>query len=186
MKRTWVHFLEFLPCVFTRWNKVAPLTAVVVLLIFARGCSQKPETSSEGLEERLKKLEIAVPGVGAMMGSVQLHVAKLYFAGEAKNWKLAEFEIHEIEENLEKAATLRPGDNGVQLTGVFDAFERTQLAEMKKAIKQEDLKAFRRLYVESIEVCNSCHVSTGRPYLVITPPTAPPVPNQQWAPPPAR
>src|SRR5271154_3015568 len=41
------------------------------------------------------------PGFGEFMSSVQVHHAKLWFAGQNENWKLADFEIKEIQESLE-------------------------------------------------------------------------------------
>ena len=46
--------------------------------------------------------------MGTIMPGVQLHFAKLYFAGKAQNWPLAEFEVHEVEENMDRAVALRP------------------------------------------------------------------------------
>ena len=41
------------------------------------------------------------PGLGEFMSSIQVHHAKLWFAGQNNNWKLADFEIHEIMEAVE-------------------------------------------------------------------------------------
>ena len=41
------------------------------------------------------------PGFGEIMNSVQINHSKLWFAGTNKNWKLAEFEVHEIMELLD-------------------------------------------------------------------------------------
>jgi hypothetical protein len=53
---------------------------------------------------------------------------------------------------------------------------------MKNAVERQDLDAFQQNYDESIRVCNMCHAATGRPFIVITLPDAPPVTNQQWKP----
>jgi cytochrome c553 len=132
---------------------------------------------------RLKRLEATAPDVGEVMLGVHLHFAKLFYAGEAKNWKLAEFEIKEIEENLDTVTTLRPKENGVNLQGVADGFKQTQLAAMQNAVAKQDLDQFHKTYKESMATCNGCHHATGRPFLVVTLPKAPPVSNQQWEPP---
>jgi hypothetical protein len=149
----------------------------------AGSCSHTRPPNEPSFEERLKRLEAAAPGVGEVMFGVQVHFAKLYYAADAGNWKLAEFEIEEVRENMERSATLRPEENGVKLAGVIDAFEQTQVAAMKHAIEKRELKLFQQAYIEAIAVCNSCHQSTGRPFIVITEPASPPVPNQQWTPP---
>ncbi|MCI0690857.1 hypothetical protein L0337_02500 [candidate division KSB1 bacterium] len=47
----------------------------------------------------------------------------------------------------------------------------------------KDWNAFQSAYTEAAGVCNGCHEETARPFIVITVPAAPPVPNQQWEPP---
>jgi len=56
------------------------------------------------------------------------------------------------------------------------------LAALKIAAHNNDWNAFQSSYTEAIGVCNGCHVETGHSYIVITVPTTPPVPNQQWEP----
>ena len=99
--------------------------------------SREPGQTAE-LEKRVKQLEAAVPGVGEVMSATQLHFAKLFFAARAENWKLAAFEIDEVKENIEKAAVLRPEENGVRLGGVVDAFEQTQIAQLSAAVERQD------------------------------------------------
>lgn len=137
----------------------------------------------ESVEGRLKNLEASAPGMGEVMSGVQMHFAKLYFAGEAKNWKLAEFEVDEVKENLDSAVAIRHEENGVNLVGVADAFKQTQLATLEEAIRQQNGDLFRKSYTESVAICNGCHRATSRPFITIIRPTVPPVPNQQWEPP---
>ena len=44
-----------------------------------------------------------VPGMGEIMGATQMRHSKLWFAGNASNWKLANYELSEIGEGLEDA-----------------------------------------------------------------------------------
>jgi len=48
------------------------------------------------------------PGLGEFMAATQLRHAKLWFAGQAKNWDLAGYEVDEIKEGLEDAAKQFP------------------------------------------------------------------------------
>src|SRR6266403_1615012 len=72
-----------------------------------KGSPQQPSQPAD-LEQRLKKLETASPKLGEVMSGIQRHLAKLYFAGEARNWDLARFQRGELEEGLMAAAALRP------------------------------------------------------------------------------
>ncbi len=155
---------------------------IAVITIISWSCGSQ-ESVVDSMEKRIKLLEAAAPGVGEVMSGVQLHFAKLQYAARAANWKLADFEIDEIEENLEKAALLRPEEKGVQLAGVIESIKQTQLVAMKKAAEQGEMSLFVKNYDETMAACNSCHRTTGRPFIVITQPAASPVANQQWAPP---
>lgn len=155
------------------------VSAALALLFMANGCNEKKSPDAQ-LEARLKALEAGAPGVGTIMSGVQLHFAKLYFAGKAQNWPLAEFELHEVEENLDRAVALRPEEHGTNLVGLNDGFKQTQLAALKVATQNKDWTAFQSAYTEAVGVCNGCHEETNRPFIVITVPAAPPVPNQQW------
>ncbi len=156
---------------------------LLLLLVLGAGCGNGDSTAQ--IEQRLRVLEAGAPGVGSLMSGVQLHFAKLRFAASAGNWELAAFELHEVEENLEKAVLLRPEENGVDLGGVTAAFRQTQLGALKAAAEAGDPAAFDSAYAEAVATCNGCHAATGRPFIVIVEPTAPPVPNQRWEPPPA-
>lgn len=141
--------------------------------------------SIEKIEQRLCKLESVTPDVGQTMLSIQLHFSKLYFAAEARNWDLARFEREEIIEDLDTVVALKPEDNGVSLAGIIGAFTNSSsgpLASLKDAIDVSDRPLFRKAYQDCIVTCNACHQSTGRPFIVITIPTNPPVFNQRWEP----
>jgi cytochrome c556 len=155
--------------------------ALQAILVSARPATAAPlQPSVDNLEARLKKLESASPGLGDIMNGIQLHFSKLYFASEARNWDLARFERGEVEEGLEKLAALRPQENGVNIAGIAGAFKETQLVALKDAIEMKDRAMFRDAYQQSMQMCNTCHQSTGRPFIMIMTPTNPPVANQRW------
>lgn len=165
---------------FYRWSSWRILFFSLLSFVMI-SCAENGAGSS--FENRLAALEAAAPGVGDVMSNVQLHFAKLYFAAESGNWDLAKFELHEIEENLEKSVRLRPEENGVRLDNIFEAFKETEFEAMNQAAASKDKISFNRAYNDSIAVCNSCHTATRRHFIVITLPTAPPVTNQLWKPP---
>jgi hypothetical protein len=145
------------------------------------GCDGRAARDAE-IEARLKKLEAAAPGVGEVMSTVQLHFAKLPFAVRARNWDLASFEIDEVDENIERAAAMRPQEHGTRLADLADAFRQYQLGALRQAVVQQDAPAFSKAYHDALQMCNGCHRATGRPFIVLMEPGSPPVTNQQWVP----
>ena len=75
--------------------------------------------STGNVEERLKKLDASAPGLGEIMSGIQIHAAKLYFAGHAGNWPLVEFEMGEIDEAMAAVPVVRPQENNVPLAPVM-------------------------------------------------------------------
>src|SRR5205814_8446202 len=77
----------------------------VTICLLTISCKQ-PDNSNAALQTRIDSLEKKLahtykPGLGEFMSSIQVHHAKLWFAGKNNNWKLADFEIHEIMEAVE-------------------------------------------------------------------------------------
>ena len=145
-----------------------------------------PPLQSTNIEQRVSHLEAITPSVAQTMLSIQSHFAKLYYAAEARNWDLARFEREEIEEDLETVAVLKPTENNVSLAGIISAFTNATtgpMAAMNDAIAVSDRQLFRKAYQDTALMCNACHQATGRPFIVITVPTNPPVFNQRWEPP---
>ncbi len=87
------------------------LSALSLTLLF--GCShvsmkQEPSISNpDSLAAQLAELkELYRPGLGEIMGGIQTHHAKLWYAAINDNWKLADYEIAEIKERIDEAAEI--------------------------------------------------------------------------------
>jgi hypothetical protein len=49
-----------------------------------------------------------VPSLGDMMAAIQLRHAKIWYAAKLKNWDLADYELRQLEANLNQALPLYP------------------------------------------------------------------------------
>jgi len=152
----------------------------ISLLFILAGCSQQSNDSKK-LQEQVDSLRIKLdnaykPGFGEFMSSIQQHHAKLWFAGINNNWKLAEFEIKEIQEvleDLEKFNTDRPETKAI---GMIDS----SIDSVSNAIKQQNPSLFRTSYTLLTNTCNKCHQSTEHEFNIITIPSTPPFSNQSF------
>jgi hypothetical protein len=84
-----------------------------LVVIFLAGCSQQQNTAANAaLETKVAALQQEVndskPGLGEIMGVIEQHHAKLYYAGTKTNWPLAAYELNEIQESLGDAVNLYP------------------------------------------------------------------------------
>ncbi|MDX1279090.1 hypothetical protein [Oceanihabitans sediminis] len=109
----------------------------------------------EALENKLA--DAYKPGFGDFMGTLQNHHAKLWFAGENENWKLADFEIHEIEETMEDLMKYQADREESKMIEILNP----AIESIEDAIEKKDLELFKRSYILLTNACNKCHQATG-------------------------
>lgn len=143
-------------------------------------CNQSG-SNQEVLQSRIDSLQNQLnssykPGFGEFMSSVQVHHNKLWFAGINQNWKLADFEVGEIQESMDgigKYCKDRPETQSLPMIN-------PALDAIRKAIRQQNNTAFKEDYINLTNTCNSCHQATKHEFNVITVPSVPPFSNQDF------
>lgn len=172
------------------------ICAILIVVLLFRVLNLENRVRSFGkpdgvaaLQESLRRLQAELatakeqaPGLGEYMTTIQLHTGKLWFAAKARNWELAAYEIHELEETMETVKKLDVEKNGVKISNVMDAVLQTQIAQLEKSIKQKNQTEFQKSYDETLSACNGCHTESGHKFIQIVRPTATPVTNQKWEP----
>jgi hypothetical protein len=125
-----------------------------------------------------------VPGLGEIMSATQMRHLKLWYAGQARNWPLAAYEVDELEEGFTDATRFHPThkDAPRPLTELVPEFTAGPIAALRKAIAGESESEFVAAYDALTEGCNGCHASAHFPFNVITRPTANPYSDQRFAP----
>jgi hypothetical protein len=116
------------------------------------------------------------PGLGEFMMGIQMHHAKIWFAGKNQNWTLADFEVGEIRETLEDVKQYCTDRPEIKLLPVF----YPALDSISNAIKAKDFKQFETGFVLLTNSCNSCHQNTHHEFNVIKIPETPPFTNQEF------
>ncbi len=128
------------------------------------------------------KPDAYVPGMGEIMGATQMRHAKLWFAGRAKNWELAGYELDEIREGLDDAVKYHPTFKGAPVSAMLDKFTSTPLTDLAKAIDGKDSASFARAFDGLTTACNGCHQAAEHGYIVIKRPTLMQFGDQEFAP----
>ncbi|HSU28391.1 MAG TPA: hypothetical protein VLJ68_08415, partial [Chitinophagaceae bacterium] len=142
----------------------------------SNGNAKKLQAQIDSLKRKLD--DTYKPGFGEMMSSIQTHHAKLWFAGINSNWKLADFEIHEIQESLADIQKFNTERTEVKTIGMINP----AIDSVSKAILQQNLQQFTNSYMLLTNTCNSCHKATEHEFNVVTIPSALPVVNQDFKP----
>jgi hypothetical protein len=116
------------------------------------------------------------PGLGELMALQQMRHIKLWFAGRAGNWPLADYQIGELNEGFDDVNKLLGGDTVANAVGA-------PIGALQKAIDGKDRAAFMVAFDKLTAGCNGCHHALDRGFIVIQRPTTLPYSNQSFAPP---
>ena len=112
------------------------------------------------------------------MSAAQLQHLKLRFAGKARNWDLAAYELRQLTDSLAEAAVLYPGIPVDNVTTMM-----VPLLSISDAITAKDSRKFAGSMRELTDGCNACHSSMQRGFVVMGLPTDQFLPaNQLFAP----
>jgi mono/diheme cytochrome c family protein len=158
-----------------RSQPTARTLLAALLLCSAAGCDATPEGGGDAADAY-------TPGLHAMMLELQLRHATLWFAGEAANWELADYQIHELEGLLEEIARYHPTYRDHPIGELLQAMLEPAIEEMEDAVDAADAAAFTAGFDRLTAGCNACHAATERGMIVIQRPRTPPLDNLRFAP----
>ena len=117
----------------------------------------------------LDQLGPLMPGMAEVMPLVGARIWKCYYAGRARNRKLAAFQLKEAVNLLEKGAFLRP-----KYDENIDKFVAGEVAAVKSAIDAEDWDRFETAFAAMVDSANAYHELYDKPYLRWKVPETPP------------
>jgi len=146
------------------------MRAAVSMVVLLASLAATPLALAQG--------ETYMPALGDIMSTIQARHIKLWFAGRLKNWDLASYELEQIRQGLENAATLYSGIPAEYVGATVDPIE-----EIGAAVKAKDDARFTKAYGALNSACNACHQGVARGFIVIQVPGTSPFSDQSFAPP---
>lgn len=171
-----------------RWHALTLMTCCTLA-----GC-QPPAASSTDLAPRIAALEEQVstlnrrvdelmPETAVLMAQVQIQHAKLYYAGKARNWELAAYSLHEINEALQAVQTFNDQfeDFPTPLSELVPSLVGPSLGEIHSAIRAQDAARFDGAFKSLTAACNACHATLKYGFIQVREPTAIEFTNQSFA-----
>jgi hypothetical protein len=144
---------------------------IVASAVIAAGAALAQDTAGQGAPAG----EPDLPGLGEIMVLQQMRHIKLWFAGSAANWPLADYEIDQLDDGFDDATRLLGGDIVRQHVG-------EAMGELKKSIDNKDSAAFAIAFDKLSAGCNACHTMLDHRFIVIQRPRLLPYSNQDFAP----
>jgi len=161
--------------------RIRPAPALASLLLILPACApatppDAPDTAA--LEARIQELEERfTPGLHTLMGSVANRHAMLWFAGQAENWALVDYQIHEMEELIEEIEELHPVYDGIPVAQLLGEMTHPAMEALEAALAARDRAAFTSSFDRLTQACNSCHVAADREVILVVRPSSPPITN---------
>lgn len=150
---------------------VALLTAASLLaLAGSAGAQDNAQPPSVSAQEQPYQ-----PSLSDIMAHQQERHIKLWFAGHAGNWPLADYEIGELSDGFDDVGKMLGGDIVKQHVG-------TALDALQKAVDAKDSAAFAAAYDQLSAGCNACHHTLDHAFIVIARPTVLPYSDQVFTP----
>jgi hypothetical protein len=152
------------------------LLFLLLLLFYACTDSQKQmDTMQAKIDSLEKKLDASyTPGFGEFMSNIQVHHAKLWFAGINRNWELADFEINEIKETLQALKEYQ--SERVETKSLIMIYPA--LDSVNTAVQKQDANSFKSKFKMLTNTCNQCHRSVNYGFNDVKIPESPPFSNQ--------
>lgn len=123
-----------------------------------------------------------VPGLGEIMAQTATRHAKLWFAGQARNWELAAYEVDELHEGIEDAGKYHPTHKEIRqpIPDLLALYLDQPLAALDQAVKDKNQPAFIENYDKLTAACNACHQATEFGFNVVQRPSFNPFANQAF------
>lgn len=132
-------------------------TLLISTLIFIGfACNSVHNTDSQETSENKQALVEEIPLI-YHMSFISRYTQKLYFAGEAENWELADIYSHEIEEISAGIVSRGEMHDGINISELIDSMLLPQIEQLEEAIDSGDREMFLDRYNVMIQSCNSCH-----------------------------
>ena len=147
--------------------------ALLAALLLAAGlaCAQDSSKRENGSVEEAEGL----PRLSEIMVQQQMRHIKLWFAGDAGNWPLADYEIDQLKDGFDDVAKLLGGDIVQQHVG-------GAVSRLEKAIESKDHEAFVSAFDGLSAGCNACHHTLDHAFIVIQRPVPLPYSDQNFSP----
>jgi hypothetical protein len=142
---------------------------------FGRAATIAFALAAASVAEAQDAVETTAPKIGEIMVMQQVRHIKLWFAGQAGNWPLADYEIDQLKDGFDAVDQQLGGDTVAKAVG-------TALSAVEKSIDSKDRAAFTSAYDRLTSGCNSCHRMLDHAFVVIGRPTLSPYSDQVFAP----
>ena len=158
-----------LPIMFSKIISFVALILAGLALYFSLSTDEIPEIDQEHEYPLLQT-----------MNYYQRFSHKVWLAIEHRNWELAEFYVHELEEVTEEFVESNVVDEGKSLSTTAAGILMPAIEKLDEAIDQKDAVLANQNFMALIQSCNACHAINDHSHIRILMPDSVHVYNQDF------
>ena len=142
------------------------------LIFLGVSCTEEQEQEQYSASQLSDNHEVIQDGLPLIyhMSFISRYAQKLYFAGEAENWELADIYSHEIEEISAEIVSRGEMHDGINISELMESMLLPQIEQLEEAIASGDREIFMDRYNVMIQSCNSCHEASDYGAVKVTVP----------------
>ncbi len=148
---------------------------VIVAAAIAASLLAAPAVRAQDAQTAAEPSGPSGPSLSDIMVLQQMRHIKLWFAGRAGNWPLADYEIDALKDGFDDVTKMLDGD-------IVDKHVGAAVAALEKSIDAKDRAAFITAFDKLSAGCNACHHTLDHAFIAIQRPTALPYSDQSFAP----
>ena len=153
---------------------VVLLAAIVLATLVLAAAIAFAQNSAKPGEEVATEAQ-GSPRLGDIMVQQQMRHIKLWFAADAGNWPLADYELDQLKDGFDDVANLLGGELAQQHVG-------GAISGLEKAIDAKNREAFGSAFDRLSAGCNECHRTLDHAFIVIQRPGLLPYSDQNFSP----
>lgn len=162
-------------------NSVAFFSVLLITAILFIGiaCTSNQNNGEFAESESQLAEEAGLPLI-YHMSFISRYAKKLYFAGDAENWELADIYNHEIEEISEDIIASGEMHDDTNISQLMESMLLPQVEQIEETIDAGDREMFLDRYNVMIQTCNQCHIASDYGAVKVTVPETNPF-NQDFS-----
>lgn len=150
----------------------APVTPTFIEDAEMGGSNEKDENDDHDKHEHTEGVHL-----GAHMYELSRRFAAVWYAGQAGNIAMLDYQLHEMEEVIEELDETRPEEAGVDVVARLKSDVESQFENLEASVEKGDTEAFEATYQTIMAKCTTCHVDTKHAFIQVKTPDYNPYSN---------
>jgi hypothetical protein len=154
----------------------ARFTAALAVMVFSL-------CGGSSLNSMAQEQDAMRPSLSDLMVLTQLRLFKLWYAERVDNWKLASYQLDQLQNTIDRIVKLYPTTASIAQANWIHEKTVPALAGLRRAVAERNKPAYETAYVQITNACNECHKAAGVDFIEVRVPTRSPFANQDFPPP---